>query len=86
MKVVTTLMQVTGIVLVVLGFVFLSPLSDLLPVDIIPHLLNPFGSAPGTVYYRIVPVEHSIWVETILIVVGAVLFALSRYLKRHQKV
>ena len=85
MKVVATLMQVTGIFLVVLGFAFLSPLSDLLPVDIIPHPLNPFESAPGTVYYRIVPGEHSLWVESILIVVGAVLFALSRYLKRRQK-
>ncbi len=79
-------MQVTGVVLVVLGFVFLSPLSDLLPVDIISHLFNLFGSASGTVYYRIVPVEHSLWMEIILIVVGAVLLAFSRYLKRRQKV
>ena len=85
MKIVATLLQVTGTVLVVLGFVFLSPLSDLLPVDITPHLLNPFESAPGTVCYRVVPVEHSLWMDGILIVVGAVLFALSRYLKRRQK-
>jgi hypothetical protein len=50
MKVVATLMQATGIVLVVLGFIILSPLSDLLQVDIVPHLLNPFGSSPGTGY------------------------------------
>jgi hypothetical protein len=85
MKVVSTLIRVAGIVLVVLGVVLLSPLTDLLPLEISAHFLNPFESGPtSSHYYRVVPVEHPIWVEAILIGAGAVLITVSRHLQRRQ--
>jgi succinate dehydrogenase hydrophobic anchor subunit len=84
MKVIVVLMRVSGIVLVVLGLVFLSPLADLLPLEISVRFLNPFESGPTSHYYRVVPVEHSVWVEAILIGLGAALIAASRYLRQRQ--
>jgi hypothetical protein len=84
MKVIATLMRTCGIVLVVLGVVLLSPIADLLPLEISAHSLNPFAAGPSSNYYRVVPVEHSFWVEGILIAVGVVLIAVSLYLQRRK--
>jgi hypothetical protein len=84
-KMVAALFRFAGFALVLRGLVFLSPLSDLLPVTFSLNDLNLFSSGPSTSYYRIVPVEHLFWIEVLLIGAGAVLLLLGRYLRRPQQ-
>jgi hypothetical protein len=79
-RAVATLLRFAGIALVVLGLALLSPLSDLLPVNFSLSSLNPFGSSPTHSYYRVVLVEHSYWVEILLIGSGTVMYLMSRRL------
>ena len=79
-RAVATLLRFAGIGLAVLGIALLSPLSDLLPVNFSLSDLNPFGSSPKHSYYRIVLVEHSYWVEVLLIGSGTVMYLVSRRL------
>ena len=83
-KTVATLFRFVGIFLVLLGLAFLSPLADLLPVEFSVNVLDPLRPTPGTSYYRIVPVEHSYWIELMMVAAGTVLFAVGRYLPRRR--
>ncbi len=80
----TSVIRVAGIILIVLGSAFLSPLMDLLPVGILDHIFNPFEAKPRTVYYRVVFVEPSHWLKILMIVGGVVLVALSNYLRQRK--
>jgi hypothetical protein len=79
------LLRVAGVGLALLGIVLLSPLSDLFPVNFSPSDLTPFNSAPRTSYYRIVLVEHSYWVEVLLIVAGSLMYVVGRHILQRQK-
>jgi hypothetical protein len=83
-KIIATLLKCLGIGLIVLEAAFLSPISDVFPVNISAQFFNPFASQPNTHYYRIASVEHSVWVEIAVIAIGAVLLAVGHYMRQRQ--
>ncbi len=84
LKTTAALIRFFGICLILIGLVFLSPLTDLLPVDFSINFLKPFSSSPATSYYRVVPVEHSYWIEILMIASGTLVYVVGRYLRRYQ--
>jgi hypothetical protein len=75
-----------GSTLVFLGTLFLSPLIDLLPVELSPYLSGDFSS-PQIHYFRVVPAAYSRpdLVASVLFVVGAFAIAIGcliRYLRK----
>jgi hypothetical protein len=76
-----------GIALVVVGLALLSPIGDLLPIDLWLILRSLFtaGSMPAdTVFYRLAPSEPSSAVELVLIGVGLALVGASLYVRQRK--
>lgn len=71
-----------GYFLLGLGVLLLTPVSDLLPIDLLvlaESLLRP-KSAPG--YLRVVPAEANYTVELMLLALGLAFVLVGRLLKR----
>lgn len=61
--------------MLVLGAFLLSPLADVLPVDLLGAVASLFGSGSGHVYFRVVPEQPGHL--SIFVVVGIVLMAIG---------
>ena len=75
---------IAGWLLVIVGVVTLSPLLDLLPVEVWAWLSKPFQVEHGPAsYYRVVPAEGNgaAILKITLVVLGSGLIVLGRHLR-----
>lgn len=75
-----------GLAFTIAGLVLLSPLGDLLPVNVWQSLRGLFESSAEPVTYRVVPVELSRVVEFALIGIGLALVGASLYVKYRNRI
>lgn len=81
MKISPSLAFYLGLALVIIGLALLSPLADLLPVDLghaLERLLGAGPSEPAQAYYRAMPGQASRTVEFMLVGIGALLMIGAR--------
>lgn len=75
-----------GLTLGLFGTLWLSPLTNYLPVNLLPLLLGLFDSEQSHVYYRVVPATAADnTLPLALLLAGAGLWLKGHYLDKHQR-
>ncbi len=75
-----------GLTLGLFGTLWLSPLTDYLPVNLLPLLIGLFDSEQPHVYYRVVPATAADnTLPLALLLAGAGLWLSGHYLYQHQR-
>ena len=70
-----------GVILTIIGILFLTPLADLLPIGLWPEILNLFSSEENHIYYKLVPTEENYLNTIIFVFLGLTALIAGKYLK-----
>ncbi len=73
-----------GVFSLVLGVLLLSPIADLLPLDLWASISSSLNSQEKHAYVRVVAAEQSYTVQAILVLLGLALMLLGHLLRRER--